>query len=69
MADEEINKLAEMFPHSIEITKGQKGGYGYTVKVRFTDDGLPKIDPVKVVSFMKALTDKLENEYRADGGK
>ena len=65
MTDEEINKTVELFPHSIEITKGQKGGYGYTVKVRFPDGKTPE----EMVTYTKLLTDKLEDQYKSEGGK
>jgi len=58
MGDEhEISKLVELFPHSIEITKGVKGGYGWTVKVRFKDTfGLtPETMAVTMSNIDKAL--------------
>jgi hypothetical protein len=54
--EDEINKLAEMFPDSVEISKGQKGGYGWTIKLRFPA-GVTNEDKVK------QLTD-LDNKLR-----
>jgi hypothetical protein len=54
--EDEINKLAEMFPDSVEISKGQKGGYGWTIKLRFPT-GVTNEDKVK------QLTD-LDNKLR-----
>ena len=52
--DEELNKIAELFPDSVELSKGIKGGYGWTIKVRFKPDTSAE-DKVKTLETIDVL--------------
>jgi hypothetical protein len=66
MAEEhETSKLVEMFPHSIEVSKGVKGGYGWTIKVRFKDTiGLT---PETMALTMSNIDKALRKEFPEQG--
>jgi len=68
--EHEQSKLAEMFPHSIELTKGQKGGYGWTIKVRYPSTG--PIDKMAAKSMAEVVRDidlELRNSFKDEAGK
>jgi hypothetical protein len=59
--EQEISKLAELFPHSVELTKGQKGRYSWTIKVRYPAESVN--DPEKMVAVVKAIDGKLRQDF------
>jgi len=67
VSDEEVNKVVELFPHSIEVTKGAKGQYGWTIKVRFKDTlGLtPQVMADTVANIDKELREKFKDQPQA----
>jgi hypothetical protein len=68
MGDEtDVSKLVEMYPHSIEVTRGVKGTYGWTIKVRFKPDH-PTVDMAKVVGDLdKELRERFKDQLTAQG--
>ena len=59
--EQELKRLMELFPHSIELTKGPNGGYGSTIKVRYPAESVN--DPEKMVAVVKAIDGKLRQDF------
>ena len=64
--EQEQSKLAELFPHSIELTKGQKGGYGWVIKIRFPGQ-MPA--PDKMAQAVKDVDAELRKTFKDEPGK
>lgn len=64
--EQEQSKLAELYPHSIELTKGQKGGYGWTIKIRFPG-GAP--EPQKMANAVRDVDAELRKTFKDEAGK
>ena len=57
MGDEEINKVVEMYPDSIEYSKNAKGEHSWSIKVRFKPDTTAEAK-VKAMTDIDALLTK-----------
>jgi hypothetical protein len=68
MAEEhETSKLVELFPHSIEVTRGAKGQYGWTIKARFKDTlGLtPQVMADTMANIDKEMRERFKDQPQA----
>ena len=63
--EQETSKMAELFPHSIELTKGQKGGYGWVIKIRFPADRV--VDAERMAKAVKDVDAELRKTFGEQG--
>ena len=63
--EEETSKLAELYPHSIAVTRGAKGQYGWDIKVRYKGEELDAKKMVQILSEIdKALKENFKDEVK-----
>lgn len=65
--EQELSKIAELYPHSVECSRNAKGTYQWTIKVRYKPDD--KDDPIAMVAKLEAIDLELKKKFPVEQGK
>ncbi len=58
--EQEMSKMVQLYPNSVEVNRGVKGGYGWTVKLRFPFGKTPAEMAASLADLDRELKAKFE---------